>query len=168
MTSADFKMDAEDSKAMNEFRDIITADRTSHRSSYITGRLHSSQNSRYALEPSMQAFQETDTDLLAWKLYCIEAARKFKSEGNITYSPKRILLFSARESLPILEQRKHNPSSLRWSNTLHMMEPPSAYDGDIKPSSYLVAYQERYKIAARAALHQPKLTIGKTLGLKID
>ena len=49
-----------------------------------------------------------------------------------------------------------------------MMDPPTAYDSEIKPSTYLVAYQDRYKIAARAAVYQPKLTIGKTLGLKID
>ena len=74
---------SEDSKAMNEFRDIITADRTSHRSSYVTGRLHSSRNSRYALERSQEeSSQETDPDLIAWKSYCIAAARKFKSEGK--------------------------------------------------------------------------------------
>lgn len=49
-----------------------------------------------------------------------------------------------------------------------MMDPPDNFEVDIEPSSYLLAYQERYKIAARAALSQPKLTIGKTLGLKID
>lgn len=79
----DSKATAEDSKAVLEFRDVITADRMSQRSSSVAGRVHSSQNSRFNLNiTATPSSEELDPDLDAWKAYCVEAAREFKKKGS--------------------------------------------------------------------------------------
>lgn len=79
----DSKATTEDSKAVLEFRDVITADRMSQRSSSVAGRVHSSQNSRFNLNiTATPSSEELDPDLDAWKAYCVEAAREFKKKGS--------------------------------------------------------------------------------------
>jgi hypothetical protein len=136
---------ANESTAMLEFQKLITADMMSQRSRNIAGRRAHSAKTDLLDEEGLQQ----------WKEYCVSTALQFKDKGRL--------------SIPVLEQRRTNPSSFKWSNTLYMTTPPSMYSNlDPSPSTYLKAYQERYQIQQRPALHEPRLTTGKVLGLKFD
>lgn len=148
------------SSAMLQFQEVITADQMSQRGKYITGKKARASLSKYSFDevkhdPHLHP-SDADIEITKWKEYCISAAVKFKKDGRL--------------SMPVLEHRKCNPSSFKWSNTLYLTTPASAYGAEHKPLSYLKAYQERYTISKRPPLEAPKSrTAGASqLGLKID
>lgn len=133
------------STAMKKFQELITSDLISLRGSNILGRKFGISNSKFRIGGKPLSTRESSDGILAWKSYCIESASKFNLQG--------------RETMPVLEQRKNNPSSFRWANSLHMTTHPSSYDAEAraKPSSYLKAYKERYHLTKRPPLHEPKI-----------
>ena len=89
-----------------------------------------------------------ERQLKEWKAYCLETAVNFNQKG--------------RWSMPILQQRKLNPSSFKWANVLHMSTPTSTLDQKLVPVTNLKAFQERYKTVKRDSLSKPKVRLGQS------